>query len=456
MSDAMRRCAILLAVATGALIQSACGSDGPTAQTKSSSGITVLIHAHGNGRDADGFTLSVDGSARTTASYDSPVVLKDLSASQHALRLTGVASHCFAASDSVVRQVNAGVMDTVAFDVTCIGGFVYHDLTSATDAQIIYVGTDGHVVPVTTGPGRRQVESWSPDGARLAFANDGSGSQQLYTIRLDGTGLATLSSGSGINYWAHWSPDGSRVAFTHIDNQNGGAWIVIVNADGTGAHPLVDSTHYDFDAVWSADGTRLYFSCNRFDSMTELCSSSQDGSDVQPVRLAAITALGPLATPQKWDISEDGRSLAFETLGTSSQGDQSAWVAAVDGSSATRLSTSSSFAAKWSPNSDRLVVETWNGQQNFGLATVSPNGTGFLPISNFADNDESPSWSPDGSAILLESSRSGSRQIWIANADGSGRHQLTTGAETKYTPMFSPKAGTVGTLTESALIKASH
>ena len=462
MLDSLRRRAALIATGSAALIQLACASDGLTTQAKGPAGLVVLIRAHGNGRDADGFTLSVDGASRA-ASYDSPVTFESLSASQHTVRLAGIATQCHSLSDSVVHQSNPGVTDTVTFDVTCVGGFLYHVLTSATDGQIVYVGEDGRSDTVTTLPGRKQVQSWSPDGTRLAFSNDGGAGSQLFTIRLDGTGLAALASGAGINYYARWSPDGSQIAFTHLDIDQGRSWIVLVNGDGSNPRVLMDSTHYDFEPVWSADGTRLYFSCSRFAALTELCTASLDGTGLQPIRFAAITALDPpctstcfRSTPQKWELSPDGRSIAFETLFTSSDKSQTAWVAALDGSSATKLTTSTSFAAKWSPKSDRLVVQTWDGQQNYGLATVRPDGTGYQAISDFADNDAWPSWSSDGATIVFVSARTGVGQIWAMNADGTGRRPLTTGAEQKYTPLFSPKSAPVGALVGTTAISASR
>ncbi len=39
--------------------------------------------------------------------------------------------------------------------------------------------------------------------------------------------------------------------------------------------------------------------------------------------------------------------------------------------------------------------------------------------------DELPSWFPDGRALAFQSNRSGSMQIWVVNADGTGARQLT-------------------------------
>jgi len=39
--------------------------------------------------------------------------------------------------------------------------------------------------------------------------------------------------------------------------------------------------------------------------------------------------------------------------------------------------------------------------------------------------DRHPSFSPDGSQIVFFSNRTGIRQLWIMNADGSNQRQLT-------------------------------
>ena len=57
-------------------------------------------------------------------------------------------------------------------------------------------------LPVTT-----YAFSWPPDGARIAYVDDG-----LHVIRSNGTGRRrlTVSTPEAYEYGAFWSPDGSR------------------------------------------------------------------------------------------------------------------------------------------------------------------------------------------------------------------------------------------------------
>jgi len=50
---------------------------------------------------------------------------------------------------------------------------------------------------------------------------------------------------------------------------------------------------------------------------------------------------------------------------------------------------------------------------------------------------DAPKWSPDGSQILFLSDKSGSPEVWVMNADGSDKHQVTTtGARRRHVAWF--------------------
>jgi Tol biopolymer transport system component len=65
------------------------------------------------------------------------------------------------------------------------------------------------------------------------------------------------------------------------------------------------------------------------------------------------------------------------------------------------------------------------------IFTVNPDGTGLSgPLTSGPNNDQDPAWSADGQKIAYThwvTSDGSQTQVWVMNADGSGKVQLTTG-----------------------------
>jgi Tol biopolymer transport system component len=110
-------------------------------------------------------------------------------------------------------------------------------------ASIFIVGTDGRgpkrVKAFPGGVGDKI--DWSPDGSEIAFdtpAFGGPKSSNIYTIRIDGTALRQLTHATaGINDGLDsWSPDGKKIAF--VSNTGGSYEIYTMTADGTGVTQL--------------------------------------------------------------------------------------------------------------------------------------------------------------------------------------------------------------------------
>ena len=71
------------------------------------------------------------------------------------------------------------------------------------------------VINLTGSVGNSRWPTWSPDGTRIAFASDRSGSWQIYVMNSDGTGATPVTDTAGGNIQPAWSPDGHWIAFTH-------------------------------------------------------------------------------------------------------------------------------------------------------------------------------------------------------------------------------------------------
>lgn len=106
-----------------------------------------------------------------------------------------------------------------------------------------------------------QQPDYSPDGSRVAFISDRSGSRELWTAASDGTGSVQVTTQAVIPTAPRWSPDGKRIAFAQ--RPGGNADIYVVDAQGGTPRRLTTDPANDASAYWSRDGKWIYFASNR-------------------------------------------------------------------------------------------------------------------------------------------------------------------------------------------------
>lgn len=99
--------------------------------------------------------------------------------------------------------------------------------------------------------------SISPSGEWVAFCFfSGGGKTRLAVIRPDGTDLRYLTAGQYADYPTGWSPDGSRVTF--YSNRSGTFEVWTVEPNGDGLRQLTETPEADtFSGPWSPDGSLM-------------------------------------------------------------------------------------------------------------------------------------------------------------------------------------------------------
>lgn len=102
----------------------------------------------------------------------------------------------------------------------------------------------------------------SPDGRRIAFVSDRSGSREIWVSHSDGDDAVQLTSFDGSNTGApRWSPDSRQIAFD--SRFEGRTDIFIINADGGRPWRLTNDAFEDVLPSWSRDGRSIYLASKR-------------------------------------------------------------------------------------------------------------------------------------------------------------------------------------------------
>jgi Tol biopolymer transport system component len=340
--------------------------------------------------------------------------------------------------------------------------------------------------PLTTLPGSEDGPSFSPDGTQVAYRGDQNKQWDIYVKLIGGGPALRLTTDAGTHWYPTWSPDGKWIAFTgqHTGGRNG---VFLMSALG-GPERLLAELDGDWtSADWSPDGKWIAVSptpSNNFDPGSGVTLISvQSGERHELVKQAPEMVQTPFGC-----FSPDGRRLAFVKLKSSTVGQLHVADLTPDMRLAgkPRQITSGELGAAypaWTTDGREIVFMLGGASSNGSLVRVRANGGSVQRIPGLGytmgpisiarkggrmaysrggiDNDiwrfdtkgekasrkwiastvydASGEYSHDGKKIVFASNRSGSREIWVCDADGGNAVQLTHfGGPQTGTPRWSP------------------
>ncbi len=118
-------------------------------------------------------------------------------------------------------------------------------------------GTGAHRV---TGDNGEIEPAWSPAGAWIAYVRKSSvlPIREVWIVHPDGTGKRELTSLGASASRPAWSPDGKRIAFA--DDARGSFDIYTIGIGGKGLRRVTSSQSGDFEPAWSPNGKVIAFS----------------------------------------------------------------------------------------------------------------------------------------------------------------------------------------------------
>src|SRR5207247_7364226 len=104
--------------------------------------------------------------------------------------------------------------------------------------------------------------SFAPDGNRIAFASDRSGSTEIWKCSGEGTNQIQLTSLDGADVGSpRWSPDGKTIAFDARVEGNGD--VFVISAEGGSPHRATTGPFEHNIPTRSRDGNWIYSSSDR-------------------------------------------------------------------------------------------------------------------------------------------------------------------------------------------------
>jgi tol-pal system beta propeller repeat protein TolB len=268
------------------------------------------------------------------------------------------------------------------------GRIAYHRVESATNVDIWTIDPDGSDPTnlTTNSPRFDVIPNWSPDGRRIVFVSrrDGAapGDREIYVMNADGSNQTRLTNLPGRDDTPTWSPDGQRIAFT--STRDGDFEIFTMNADGTDVKQITNNTGFDATPEYSPDGAKIVFESDA-SGVDGLHVMNADGTHVRRLTDADAQAFGP-------DWSPFGNQIAF---------------------------------------ANNCCVE-----ENSDIFVIKASGKKLERLTHDFDNNTFPTWSPDGQLIAFdhgvidfEAGVFDQTDIWVMNADGTERRNVTNTPE---------------------------
>jgi Tol biopolymer transport system component len=119
-----------------------------------------------------------------------------------------------------------------------------------------------HVTAVVDSTAQDREPMLTPDGRRLVFNSDRSGSYEIHVANGDGSSQVALTAMGPTGMGSpRWSPDGQTIAFDRYEN--GHSMIYTISAEGGKSHRVTSEEFADIRPSFSHDGKWIYFSSNR-------------------------------------------------------------------------------------------------------------------------------------------------------------------------------------------------
>lgn len=305
-------------------------------------------------------------------------------------------------------------------------------------------------VPVTPTPTAEPTEIPRPlaptptptPALRGRFVFQVASGGDIYTVNADGSALTRLTRGMDPS----WSPDGTQVAFSRWTTPWG---IYTVNADGSNERVLF-SSEVARAPVWSPDGSQIafYFETEGLTPPWRIYVEGYGWITLIPAQTQTEWHLGVVDVADGYFRQPYCDRFAFSPTWSGAgerlvyDGDHGLSVTTVEGPNNVPFNDKvHDHYPVASPDGSRIAFMHWQ-HDHWEIYVMNADGSGRWPLTGSSalldrrPNNVSPAWSPDGEQIVFLSDRDGDWGFYVMNADGSGQREILEDITTRLKPRY--------------------
>ncbi len=283
----------------------------------------------------------------------------------------------------------------------------------------------------TPGSVQLRLNSWSPDGRKIAYFSVGPGDALimnnyripshflLYAMDATGAGQRRLLDFPVSSFT--WSPDSNQIAVVsaYEDPQREDSEIVRGSRQPvsaiylfnlrTGQQSRVTPYGSHCSAAWSPDGTRLALSFGDDPKRSRVIVATLDGKHTRPLTDAATIDIYPAWSP-------DGKRLAYVAASVPGEETPGAgiYVVDADGANKKRVTDMMISEVSWSPDGKTLLLQAVNG-----LYVIPADGGNPVKVSSFIDRPLDAVFTPDGRKVMFRSNHEGDWHLYTVDLNGA-------------------------------------
>lgn len=222
---------------------------------------------------------------------------------------------------------------------------------------------------------------FSPDGARLVYVSFEDKKPVVYVQSLQDGGRRKVAAFKGSNSAPAWSPDGKRLAV--VLTRDEASQIYTINADGSGLSRLTRGGNLDTEPVFSSDGQAVYFTSDRGGS-AQIYRVAASGGEPKRVTFNGSYNVSPA-------ISPDGKLLTY--IGRDEGRFRVVLHELASGQTRILTETARDESPSFAPNGQAVLYATVQGGRGI-LGTVTLDGKTRARLSESGVDAREPAWGP--------------------------------------------------------------